>query len=429
MKRYLMQDKYLTVSAINRYLKHKLDTDGNLFNVFLKGEISNLKMHSTGHIYFSIKDDSSKINAIMFSSSAKKLTFLPNDGDKVLVSGRISVYEASGSYQIYVNEMEKDGVGNLYLAYEKLKKDLAKEGLFDQSHKKSIPKYPSKIGVITAKEGAAVRDIISTIKRRYPICDVILFPSLVQGDNAYKSIITSIDKAETFDLDVLIIGRGGGSIEDLWPFNEEELARRIYECKIPTISAVGHEIDYTIADFVADLRAPTPTGAAEMAVPNLPDLINYIRNLNVRLNESINAKINYQKLYLDSIKNSFVIKNPMIMFESKKQKLDLLIEKINKVMINNLNATKHRFELIKNNHILNNPSILYRDKQIYLENIINKLELLNPLNSLKRGFSITYKDNKLIKDIDCVNINDNIDIKLENGCVSATVIEKRSINE
>lgn len=424
-----MQDKYLTVSAINRYLKHKLDTDGNLFNVFLKGEISNLKMHSTGHIYFSIKDDSSKINAIMFSSNAKKLTFLPQDGDKVLLSGRISVYEASGSYQIYVNEMEKDGVGNLYLAYEKLKKDLAKEGLFDKRHKKSIPKYPSKIGVITAKEGAAVRDIISTIKRRYPICDVILFPSLVQGDNAYKSIISSIDKAEMFDLDVLIIGRGGGSIEDLWPFNEEELARRIFKCKIPTISAVGHEIDYTIADFVADLRAPTPTGAAEMAVPNLPDLVNYIKNLNVRLNEAINAKINYQKLYLDSIKNSFVIKNPMIMFESKSQKLDLLLEKINKVMLNNLNVAKHRFELIKNNHVLNNPSILYRDKQTYLENIINKLELLNPLNSLKRGFSITYKDNKLVKDIDSVDIKDNIDIKVANGIISATIIEKRKVNE
>lgn len=424
-----MQDKYLTVSAINRYLKHKLDTDGNLFNVFLKGEISNLKMHSTGHIYFSIKDDSSKINAIMFSSNAKKLTFLPQDGDKVLLSGRISVYEASGSYQIYVNEMEKDGVGNLYLAYEKLKKDLAKEGLFDKRHKKSIPKYPSKIGVITAKEGAAVRDIISTIKRRYPICDVILFPSLVQGDNAYKSIISSIDKAEMFDLDVLIIGRGGGSIEDLWPFNEEELARRIFKCKIPTISAVGHEIDYTIADFVADLRAPTPTGAAEMAVPNLPDLVNYIKNLNVRLNEAINAKINYQKLYLDSIKNSFVIKNPMIMFESKSQKLDLLFEKINKVMLNNLNVAKHRFELIKNNHVLNNPSILYRDKQTYLENIINKLELLNPLNSLKRGFSITYKDNKLVKDIDSVDIKDNIDIKVANGIISATIIEKRKVNE
>lgn len=424
-----MQDKYLTVSAINRYLKHKLDTDGNLFNVFLKGEISNLKMHSTGHIYFSIKDDNSKINAIMFSSNAKKLTFLPQDGDKVLLSGRISVYEASGSYQIYVNEMEKDGVGNLYLAYEKLKKDLAKEGLFDKCYKKSIPKYPSKIGVITAKEGAAVRDIISTIKRRYPICDVILFPSLVQGDNAYKSIISSIDKAEMFDLDVLIIGRGGGSIEDLWPFNEEELARRIFKCKIPTISAVGHEIDYTIADFVADLRAPTPTGAAEMAVPNLPDLVNYIKNLNVRLNEAINAKINYQKLYLDSIKNSFVIKNPMIMFESKSQKLDLLFEKINKVMINNLNVAKHRFELIKNNHVLNNPNILYRDKQTYLENIINKLELLNPLNSLKRGFSITYKDNKLVKDIDSVDIKDNIDIKVANGIISATIIEKRKVNE
>lgn len=424
-----MQDKYLTVSVINRYLKHKLDTDSNLLNVFLKGEVSNLKMHSTGHIYFSIKDESSKINAIMFSGNARNLTFTPNDGDKVLVSGRISVYEASGSYQIYVNEMQKDGVGNLYLAYEKLKKDLAKEGLFDKSHKKAIPKYPSKIGVITAKEGAAVKDIISTIKRRYPICEVILFPSLVQGENAYKSIVNSITKAEEYDLDVLIIGRGGGSIEDLWPFNEEEVARKIFDCQIPTISAVGHEIDYTIADFVADLRAPTPTGAAEMAVPNLPDLVNYLKNLNVRLNETINGKINYQKLYLESVKNSFVIKNPMIMFESKKQKLDLLLEKINKVIINNLNIKKHRFELIKNNHIITNPMILYKDKQIYLENAINKLELLNPLNSLKRGFSVTYKDNKLVKDIKDINVNDKINVKLANGEVLAKVVEKRDNNE
>lgn len=421
----MMQDRYLTVSAINKYLKHKLDNDANLFTVYLKGEVSNLKMHSTGHIYFSIKDENSKINAIMFSGNAKKLTFVPNDGDKVLVTGRISVYEATGSYQIYVSEMEKDGIGNLYLAYEKLKQDLAKEGLFDPKYKKQIPKYPERIGVITAREGAAVKDIISTIKRRYPICEVLLFPSLVQGENAYKSIISSIDKAEEYNLDVLIIGRGGGSIEDLWNFNEEELARRIFACNIPTISAVGHEIDYTIADFVADMRAPTPTGAAEMAAPNLPDLINYMHNLKVRLNEAINTKVNYQKLYLESVKNSFVIKNPMIMFEARKQNLDILVEKLNKVITNNVSSAKHRLELLTSNHIIVNPSILYKDKQIYLDNLINKLELLNPLSSLKRGFSVTYKNNKLVKDIKDINIDDELSIKISNGELIAKVTEKK----
>ena len=424
-----MKDKYLTVTAINRYLKHKLDSDNNLLDVFLKGEISNLKMHSTGHIYFSIKDENSKINAIMFSSNAKRLTFIPADGDKVLISGRISVYEASGSYQIYVNTLEKDGVGNLYLAFEKLKKELQKQGLFDNEHKLKIPKYPEKIGVITAKEGAAVRDIISTIKRRYPVCDIILFPSLVQGDNASQSIISSIEKAEKYALDVLIIGRGGGSIEDLWAFNDEALARKIYECNIPTISAVGHEVDYTIADFVADLRAPTPTGAAEMAVPNLPDLINYLNNLNVRLNEAINKKINLKKLYLETVKNSFVIKNPMIMFESKKQKLDLLIEKINKSMISQINMKKHKFELLKNNYIINNPKVLYESYITYLDNAINKLELLNPFNNLKRGFSITYKNNKLVNSVEKINKDDKIDIKVKDGIINALVLEKRNCDE
>lgn len=419
-----MNDKYLTVSVINRYLKHKLDTDENLFNVYLKGEISNLKMHSTGHIYFSIKDEKSKINAIMFSSNAKKINFRPQDGDKILVSGRISVYEASGSYQIYVNEMQKDGIGNLYLAYEKLKQELDKEGLFKKEHKKPIPKYPFKIGVITAQEGAAVKDIISTIKRRYPICEVILFPSLVQGENAYKSIINSIDKAQQYDLDVLIIGRGGGSIEDLWPFNEEELARKIYACPIPTISAVGHEIDYTIADFVADMRAPTPTGAAEMAVPNLPDLINYLSNLNVRLNEAINTKVNYQRLYLDSIKCSFVLKNPMIMFESKKQYLDLIIEKLNKTLSASINNAKHRLEILKKSHVLVDKEFLTKDRSLYLESLINKLELLNPLNSLKRGYALTYKDDKLITDVNKLSINDVVTIKLKNGNIKAKVEEK-----
>ena len=418
-----MNNRYLTVSAINRYIKHKLDTDNNLINVYLKGEISNLKMHSTGHIYFSIKDETSKINAIMFSSAAKNLNFSPQEGDKILVTGRISVYEATGAYQIYVNDMQKDGIGNLYLAYEKLKNDLSKEGLFDSKYKKQIPKYPSKIGVITAREGAAVKDIISTIKRRYPICEVLLFPSLVQGDLAYKSIIESINQAETYDLDVLIIGRGGGSIEDLWNFNEEELARRIFACKIPTISAVGHEIDYTIADFVADMRAPTPTGAAEMAVPSMPDLINHLNNLKVRLNESINGKINYQRLYLDSIKNSFIIKNPMLLFEPKKQQLDLLLERLNKTVLANIDLSKHKLELLKANHVIKDPTVLYKDKKIHLNNIIEKLKLLNPLNNLDRGYSITYKNDKLIKSINDLELNDEILVRIKDGNIKAYIKE------
>ena len=298
-----MNEKYLTVGAINRYIKYKLDNDEALQTVFVKGEISNFKAHSSGHLYFSIKDESGKINAIMFSSSAKKLNFIPADGVKVLIIGRISVYEATGGYQIYVSDMQEDGMGNLYIAFEKLKKQLQSEGLFDETHKKKIPKYPSKIGVITANTGAAIKDILSTIKRRYKIAEVILFPSLVQGENAASDIVRNIKLASNYDLDVLIVGRGGGSIEDLWPFNEEIVARAIYECPIPIISAVGHEVDYTIADFVADLRAPTPTGAAEMAVPNMSDLVSHITQMKIRLNENIIKKINIEKLRLDSFKN------------------------------------------------------------------------------------------------------------------------------
>ena len=418
-----MNDKYLSVSAINRYLKAKFDSDDNLRVVFLKGEISNIKYHTTGHIYFSIKDETSKINAIMFSSSAKKLLFKPVDGSKVLVTGRISVYEATGGYQIYVDEMLEDGIGNLYIAFEKLKQDLAKEGLFDQKYKKTIPKIPDRVGVVTASTGAAINDILSTIKRRFPICEVILFPSLVQGDNAKDDIVKNIKLAEKYNLDVLIVGRGGGSIEDLWPFNEEIVARAIFDCNIPVISAVGHEIDFTIADYVADMRAPTPTGAAEMAVPNMSDLINTINNLKIRLNEGINKKINYQKLYLDSIKNSYAIKNPLIMYENKKQKLDILIDNLNKTLLKKYDNAKHKFEILKSNYILNNPNLLYKDKIIKLDNLIEKLELINPLGVLKRGYSLTYIDNKVIKDISDVKEGNNLLIKLHNGEINTTVID------
>ena len=418
-----MNDKYLSISAITRYLKSRFDQDENLQRVYLKGEISNFKAHTSGHYYFSLKDEGSKINAIMFRSNTSKVSFKPVDGMRVLVSGRISLYEAMGSYQIYVDDMQEDGVGNLYVAFEELKKKLSAEGLFDESHKKEIPKIPRRVGVITASTGAAIRDIMTTIKRRFPICETILFPTLVQGENAKEDIALNIKKAEDYDLDVLIVGRGGGSIEDLWPFNEEVVARAIYDCSIPVISAVGHEIDFTIADFVADLRAPTPTAAAELAVPNMVDLKKNIDSLVIRLNESINKKIKYQKLYLDSIKNSFVIKNPMVMFDSKRQKLDLINDKINDLILRNVSLKREKIEKIKKSYVLENPKFLYKDEENTLKNIISKLELLNPLNILSRGYSISMIGDKTVKSIMDVKKNDSVSIRVTDGVIKTKVLE------
>ena len=357
-----MNEKYLKISEINNYIKSLVDSDLFLNRVYLKGEISNFKNHTRGHLYFTLKDEESRISAVMFSSSASKLLFTPEDGMNVLVTGRISCYPAAGTYQIYVDKMEQDGVGNLYILFEQLKEKLSKEGLFNEDHKLQIPKYPNKIGVITAPTGAAIKDILSTIKRRYPLCETILFPALVQGDDAKDDIVRQIKKAESFDLDVLIIGRGGGSIEDLWAFNEEIVARAIYDCKIPTISAVGHEIDYTISDFVADLRAPTPTGAAEMAVPTIIEMDNAIKNYEIRLNKAIKNLVNQKYILLRNIKNSYVLKNPLSLYEIKEQKLDSLIDRLTTSYKNMLNI-----------------------KEIKLTNLINSIESLNPVRTLKRG--------------------------------------------
>ena len=418
-----MKDKYLTISAITRYLKAKFDVDENLQTVFLKGEISNFKAHTSGHFYFSLKDETSKINAIMFRSNASKVLFKPTDGMKVLVTGRISVYEAMGSYQIYVDEMLEDGVGNLYIAFEQLKKKLQAEGLFDSEHKRPIPKIPKRVGIITASTGAAIRDIMTTIRRRFPICETILFPTLVQGENAKDDIVRNIERAQEYDLDVLIVGRGGGSIEDLWPFNEEIVARAIYNSKIPVISAVGHEVDFTIADFVADLRAPTPTAAAELAVPNMSDLKKHIDQLSIRLNEAIYKKVNYLKLYLDSVKNSFVIKNPQIMFENKKQSLSLINDKLNELMVGKVDKYKNEFEKLKKSYVLASPQLLYKDKIVEVKNIIDKLNLLNPLNILSRGYSVTFLNDKALKSVKKVKLNDILDVKLSDGSLKTKVLE------
>lgn len=390
------QEKYLTVGAITKYLKYKFDTDQNLKQVFLKGEISNFKAHTSGHFYFSIKDETSKINAIMFNRDASKIKFVPQDGMKVLLTGRITVYEATGGYQVYVSDMIEDGVGNLYVAYEKLKKKLASEGLFEESHKKKIPSVPNRIGIITASTGAAIRDILSTIQRRFPACETILFPSLVQGEYAAADIVKNIELAEQYDLDVLILGRGGGSIEDMWPFNEEIVARAIYHCSIPTISAVGHEIDYTIADFVADLRAPTPTGAAELAVPNLIDLEKHLSQLSIRLKEAMIKNIDYTKLNFERLKNSFIIKNPMILYENKQQYLDTLLEKMNLIMTRKVEQKRELLNRIGKHYILQNPEELYKKQAIQLNGLIEKLEAINPMAILKRGYTVSYQDGHII---------------------------------
>lgn len=417
-----MNDKYISVSQLTRYIKYKIDKDVNLNEVFLKGEISNFKAHSRGHYYFTLKDEGSRINAIMFASSTKKLKFLPQDGMKVLVTGKISVFEANGGYQIYVNDMLEDGVGNLYIAYEQLKKKLELEGLFNPDIKKTIPKIPTRVGVITAPTGAAIKDIISTIKRRWPLTDVYLFPSLVQGEEAKEDIVRQIKKATTYNLDTLIVGRGGGSIEDLWPFNEEIVARAIYECPIPVISAVGHEVDFTIADFVADLRAPTPTGAAEMAVPQLADMQNYLNQINIRLNNTILNRIKINQKKLDNLTNRNIFKNPMAIYQTKEMQFDSLVERLKFSLINLTNVKEKELLKVKNSYVLTNPyQLLDKKSNKYLQ-IISKLETLSPLLTLKRGYTITKVNNKVISSCKELKKDSKITVEFSDGNVDAKVI-------
>ena len=440
-----MDNKYKTITELNNYIKLLLDSNSSLNLVYLKGEISNFKNHTRGHLYFTLKDETARLSAVMFQGNTRTLQFKPEDGMKVLVTGRISAYPSSGSYQIYVEEMILDGIGNLYIEFEKLKEKLFKEGLFNKEHKKLIPKFPNRIGVITADTGAAVRDIMSTIKRRYPLCEVILFPTLVQGEFAAPNIVKQIVVADNYGCDVLIVGRGGGSIEDLWAFNEEIVARAIYNANTPIISAVGHEPDFTISDFVADLRAPTPTGAAEMAVPTINDINSLLNQYKLRLNKNIKSLVNTKFIELYGLKNSFILKNPMSLYEMKEQTLDKLIDNLNKNMNVYLGNLKHNVEIdlnklklvspdkliINNKNIINdlkNRLINIIDKQIIntkynLEYIINTLKLVNPLNILSNGYSLVKLNDKVIKSSKELKVEDKLNIKLYDGEVIAKVEE------
>ncbi len=422
-----MNNNYISVSEINTYIKGIVNDDLVLKKVYLKGEISNFKAHSRGHFYFTLKDETSRIAAVMFSFNNKNLKFVPSDGMKVLVTGKIDVYEASGSYQIYVEDMIPDGIGALYVAFEELKKKLSNEGLFDKDKKKKIRRVPRRVGVVTSPTGAAIKDIITTIKRRFPICEVVLFPALVQGETASVDIAKKIKLADSMKeelmIDTLIVGRGGGSLEDLWPFNEEIVARAIYEAEIPIISAVGHEIDITISDYVADLRAPTPTAAGELAVPDINTIITYLNTAKSRSFQALNNIIINNKKKLDNIKNSYVLSKPMSMYEIIEQKLDTIIDNINKAINKRIEDNKVKVYTLSNNYVLNNPNLLYKYKKQSLDHIISKLDVLNPLNTLSRGYAILKKDNKVIPSIKTIKINDEIKITLKDGEFSSKVIK------
>lgn len=414
-------DIFLSVTDVNTYIKSIMDNDPFLNYVYVKGEISNLKFHTRGHLYFSLKDENSKINAVMFNYKNMNLDFVPEDGMNVEVKGKVSTFVSGGSYQITVSSMKQDGVGNLYILFEELKKRLAKEGLFDEKYKKKLPRIPKKVGVITASTGAAVKDIISTINRRFPLTEIILFPTLVQGSGAKENIVRMLDKADKSDVDVIILGRGGGSIEDLWAFNEEIVARKVFEMNKPVVSAVGHEIDYTICDFVADLRAPTPTGAAELVVPSKLEILKYLSDYKSRILSVKTNKISSYNNELKKLKKSYILNNPLSMYEKEEQKLDTLMEKIGTMMGYTVEKSKLKLDNLSKNIT---PNIIYKlDKyKSTMENLSNKLELLNPENILSKGYSLTLKDGKIISDVSSLNEGDTITTKLKNGKIESKVI-------
>lgn len=393
----------LSVSQLNRYVKSRMDADENLYNVFLVGEISNFTDHyRTGHFYFSLKDEEAQIKAVMFRSNAAKVKFHPENGLRVIVRGRVSLYETAGSYQVFVDDMQPDGAGALQLAFEQLKEKLQKEGLFDTAHKKPIPKYPKCIGVITSETGAAIQDILNILSRRYPLAEVIISPVLVQGDGAPEQLVSALD---TFNrlacADVLIIGRGGGSTEDLWAFNDEGLAYAIYRSEIPVISAVGHETDFTICDFVADLRAPTPSAAAELATPNLNTLYAEISVLQTRLQKAMDGYVQEVRQQLAILSKKSVLQNPYVYLDAMRMRL---------LTVNNA------FESLQ-------KSVFYKSRMRLQENAA-KLQSLSPLSVLARGYAVAeLPDKTVLQSVAQLHKADTFVLQLSDGKADCIVKE------
>ena len=390
----------ISVSDLNKYIKDKIANDEALNNVLVKGEISNFKNHYTGHMYFTLKDENSLIKCIMFKTYTSNLKFMPKDGMKVMVFGTVSVFERDGVYQIYCKAMQEDGMGSLYTAYEELKAKLEKEGLFDVAHKKKIPAMPKCIGVLTSNTGAVIRDIINVSTRRNPNVYIKLLPVPVQGEGAAVKIAEAIRTMNEQKLaDVIILARGGGSLEDLWPFNEEIVAREIYNSELPVISSVGHETDFTIADFVADLRAPTPSAAAELAVPNIADVILKLNSYKNRYQLALKKKVEFMRLRYEKCMNQRVFKEPLQKIQEKYIVIDMKI----KSMQNSVNA-------------------MYKDKKGNAMKLIAKLDALSPLKTLMRGYSIVSLNGKSIKSAKDLNKDDVIELRLSEGSAKAKIL-------
>lgn len=418
-----MEEEYISVSQLTDHIKRLVNSDTYLKQVYVRGEISNFKRYSSGHCYFSLKDEGSVIPGVMFYGYASKLKFEPENGMKVLVRGYVDVYKSRGNYQLYAQKITEDGFGELHIAFEQLKKELKEAGYFDESLKKPIPKFPKKIGVVTAATGAAIRDIVTTIKRRWPLCEIILFPSLVQGNLAANNIVRQIFVADKeFELDTLIVGRGGGSIEDLWAFNERIVAKAILACETPVISAVGHEIDWTIADYVADKRAATPTAAAEIAVPDIREISSKVDDLDSRANNVMAKQFNDNLEKFERIKNRPLFRNPYMIHERKAMDLDFIKGRLVSSSKEMIHSNQMRLSKVKSSNVFRNPQSILDMKTIRLSRNIDKLKVLNPLLTIQRGYAVARSKGKVVSHAKDLNKDDEVELEFKDGKINTRVI-------
>lgn len=436
---------YLTVQALTKYIRRKFDADPHLRDVYVKGELSNVKIHTSGHIYFTLKDASSKIQATMFRQNVEQLKFKPEDGMMVCIRGEVNVYEQGGNYQLYVQVMEPDGVGSLFVAYNQLLNQLQQEGLFRVEWKQSLPAFPRCIGVVTAVTGAAIRDICTTLNRRYPLAEIVIYETIVQGVQAVPSIVRNIELAnEQAFCDVLIVGRGGGSIEDLWAFNEEKVARAIFSSRIPIISAVGHETDTTIADYVADVRAATPTAAAELAVPSQQELYQKVLTSQTQLHHLVTIKLNIERKRLENLLGSYPLSTPERLYRPFTEKLVQMDMQLEHVIKQYMMQKQANYQQLQGKIAQYSPQkqIDYEHKHIQqltqsmtnaiqssvkqyksdFQSIIRTLEALNPLTIMNRGFALTYRNEKLVKSVNQLKVGDPLSLVYHDGEVQSTVL-------
>lgn len=450
MKIHMENSKYLSVGALTKYLKYKFDQDPYLTRVFIKGELSNVKRHTSGHIFFALKDGDAVIRAIMFSRSANGLKFDPEEGQSVLLKGRVSIFESSGQYQIYVDAMEIDGIGLLFEQLEKDKKELSNKGYFDTEHKQPLPKYPGSITIISSETSAAYRDMITTLHRRYPLAKVSMINTLMQGKGAEKAVIDSLDYADDLNNDVIILARGGGSIEDLWTFNEKSVALKVFEMSTPVITGIGHETDTTLVDFVADVRAATPTAAAEVAVPDTREILVNMNKFDTFMMRSIVRRIDSHKNQLESLSNYYKLKNPGLLYDQQTEKLATLKTKLDTRMNVVLREKRYRQNSIEDKIDYKSPAPMVArlseildeakvrlheemgdkviDRRKQLSSTIELLNSLSPTNILLRGYSFTTKNGNIVRSSETVDAGDEIETTLGDGKITSKVTEVKYID-